>query len=333
MTDRVSPEEGASGGSTSGYSARWLPLADGSGLTAVQLESPAGLTAQFVPAAGMVGCSLRHHGEQVLGMRGGLSAYLESAKTFGVPLLAPWANRLSGDEYTVAGVTVDVTGVPGIHRDGNGLPIHGLLAAASGWQVEELTASGAGARCLATLRFDRQRAEFPAFPFPHDLTVAVDLAESTMTVTTSVVALSDQPVPVAFGWHPYFALPGVPRSEWLLHHPFDTHVELSDLLLPTGETTPVSVADGPLADRTFDDLYANVAEGTTAWIAGGGRRISMSYLQGYPYAIVFAPGDQDLIALEPMTAPTAPFDRHFPVRLVETGESFSAVFAISLADL
>lgn len=320
-------------GSTTSYAARWLPLADGSDLSAVQLDSPAGLSAQFVPSVGMVGCSLRHHGEQVLGIRGGLSGYVEAGKTFGVPLLAPWANRLSGDEYTVAGQTVEVAGVPGVHLDGNGLPIHGLLAAATGWRVEELTATATMARCAATLRFDHRRPEFPAFPFPHDLTVAVELSESTMTVTTSVAAVADQPVPVAFGWHPYFTLPGAPRTEWLLHHPFDTHVELSDLLLPTGETTPVAVADGPLADRTFDDLYAHVADGTTAWIAGGGRRISLTYLRGYPYAIVFAPPDQDLIALEPMTAPTAPFDGHFPVRLVAQGDTFSAVFSIAVAEL
>jgi galactose mutarotase-like enzyme len=320
-------------GPTSGYAAHWQPLADDSGLTAVQLDSPAAVSAQFVPSAGMVGCSLCHRGEQVLGLRGGLPGYLASAKTFGVPLLAPWANRLSGDGYSVAGKAVDVAGVPGVHRDGNGLPIHGLLAAAAGWRVEELAATDTEARCVATLRFDQQRPEFPAFPFPHDLTVAVELSESTLTVRTSVVAVTDQSVPVAFGWHPYFTLPGVPRSDWHFHHPFTTHVELSDLLLPTGATTPVSVADGPLAERAFDDLYADVADGTTAWIAGGGRRVSMSYLQGYPYAIVYAPPDQELIALEPMTAPTGPFDGHFPVRLVEPGESFNAVFAIGLTDL
>ena len=50
-------------GTATGYAARWLPLADGSGLAAVQLDSPAGLSAQFVPSVGMVGCSLSHHGQ------------------------------------------------------------------------------------------------------------------------------------------------------------------------------------------------------------------------------------------------------------------------------
>ena len=35
-----------------------------------------GLEATFVPSADMVGCSLRHRGEELLGQRGGLRTYI-----------------------------------------------------------------------------------------------------------------------------------------------------------------------------------------------------------------------------------------------------------------
>ena len=49
-----------------------------------------------MPDVGMVGRSLRHRGEEMLGQRGGLEAYAARGSSFGLPLLHPWANRLDG---------------------------------------------------------------------------------------------------------------------------------------------------------------------------------------------------------------------------------------------
>ena len=94
------------------------------------------LEATFVPEAGMVGCSLRHRGEELLGQRGGLEAYIAERKTMGIPLLHPWANRLSTRRFTVAGreVDIDPERMP-LRLDGGGLPMHGLLSAVRGWKV------------------------------------------------------------------------------------------------------------------------------------------------------------------------------------------------------
>jgi aldose 1-epimerase len=76
----------------------------------VRLTSPDGLLeAEFLPKLGMVGRSLRHEGEELLGQRGGPAAYAEQKATFGIPLLHPWANRLGDWRYEQAGqrVTLD----------------------------------------------------------------------------------------------------------------------------------------------------------------------------------------------------------------------------------
>src|SRR5689334_8068062 len=95
------------------------------------------LQATFVPDAGMVGCSLQHRGEELLGQRGGLAAYVAERKTMGIPLLHPWANRLARRRFTLAGreVVIDPERTP-LRLDERGLPMHGLLSAASGWRVE-----------------------------------------------------------------------------------------------------------------------------------------------------------------------------------------------------
>ena len=70
-----------------------IERADRDGFEAVELRSPE-LTAAFVPDLNMIGCSLEHRGEELLGQRGGLAAYAERGSSMGIPLLHPWANRL-----------------------------------------------------------------------------------------------------------------------------------------------------------------------------------------------------------------------------------------------
>ena len=79
------------------------------GFEALTLSSEDGeIEAAFVPEAGMVGCSLQHRGEELLGQRGGLARYVAERSTMGIPLLHPWANRLAERRFGVAGREVDL---------------------------------------------------------------------------------------------------------------------------------------------------------------------------------------------------------------------------------
>src|SRR4051795_1974856 len=101
------------------------------GLDGIALLSHAReLRVAFAPGAGMVGYSLTHRGDELLGLRGGLPAYRSSGSSFGIPLLHPWANRLAGLDYAVGGQSIELDGGrPPVHVDGNGRPIHGRGAA------------------------------------------------------------------------------------------------------------------------------------------------------------------------------------------------------------
>jgi hypothetical protein len=60
---------------------------DGHTALVLRSEGPDGIEACFVPATGMVGCSLLHRGEELLGQRGGLAKYVAERSTMGVHLL------------------------------------------------------------------------------------------------------------------------------------------------------------------------------------------------------------------------------------------------------
>ena len=136
-------------------------------------------------------------------------------------------------------------------------------------------------------------------------------------------------MPVAFGYHPFFQLPGVPRAEWHVTLPVSDRLLLDERLVPTGERAPAGDLDGPLGERTFDDGFTLDALRGPFVLSGGGRRIEVAFEAGYPYAQVFAPAIADVICFEPMTAPADAL-RHSP-DFVAPGEAFSARFSVSVS--
>lgn len=306
------------------------------GLPALTLATAAagGIEATFVPGAGMVGCSLRHRGEELLGQRRGLRAYVAERATMGIPLLYPWANRIARRRFPVAGreVVIDPDATP-LRLDADGLPMHGLLTAASGWRVERHEATSDGAVLAACFDFAAHEALIAAFPFAHQLRVEVALTGPTLTIATTVQAPDEGPVPIAFGYHPYLRLPDVSREDWHIEVPVREQLRLDAQMLPTGERVGAEVHAGRLGARTFDDAFVAPADAAPFVLAGGDRRIELAFLAGYPYAQVFAPADDDVIAFEPMTAPTnALVDGGPELALLAPGECLEASFSITVAD-
>lgn len=283
------------------------------------------LEATFLPALGMLGTSLRHRGDELLDLPGGLDGY-RAGKVTGLPLLAPWANRLARWSYSVGDVMVDLRGLR-LTVDEHGLPVHGPMTARPGWDVLDAAAD------RLACRFDgaADPAVTAAFPFPHVLEMAVTLSPGALAVATTLRATGDRPVPVAFGYHPYLRLPGVPREDARLALPARDHVLLDDRNLPTGAVEAEPAEEGPIAGRTFDDHYAlGDRPGDRRFaVAGSGRRVALEIGDGYRYAQVFAPPGEDHVCLEPMTATVnALVDGGYET--VPPGGSFTARFAITV---
>ena len=139
------------------------------GETAVNLAAGE-LEATFLPGLGLLGTSLRHRGEELLALPGGVDGYRNRNVT-GLPILAPWANRLPSWRYRAAGVEVDLDGLD-LATDPAGLPIHGTLTAHRGWRLERLAAETGRAMLEAAFDYAAWPELQAAFPFPHRLTVA-----------------------------------------------------------------------------------------------------------------------------------------------------------------
>ncbi|MGD9734988.1 MAG: aldose 1-epimerase [Solirubrobacterales bacterium] len=304
------------------------------GMAALTLESAAagGLVATFVPEAGMIGCSLRAAGEELLGQRGGLAKYVGSGSTMGIPFLHPWANRLAARRFELAGRAVDLDrpGLP-LKRDAAGLPMHGLLTAIGGWEVERHRETEEGGVLIASFDFAGHVVLMEAFPFAHRVELRVELDGAELRIATTVRAGEQGPVPIAFGFHPYLRLPGLPRGQWVMEAPVRERLLLDERALPTGAREAVEIATAPLADRHYDDAFTAPPAGAPFALEGGGRRLELRLGEGYRFSQVYAPAETDAVAFEPMTAPTNALVSGEDLPLLEPGESFTASFSIRVA--
>jgi aldose 1-epimerase len=286
-----------------------------------------------VPEAGMVCCSLRHQGQELLGQRGGLAKYVGAGSTMGIPFLHPWANRLGASRFQLAGREVDLD-LEGLHvkRDGSGLPMHGLLTAARGWQVQEHLELEDGGMLSAAFDFGAHPLLTQAFPFPHQVEIEARLAGAELRIAITVRAGEEASVPIAFGFHPYLQLPGVERSELEMTAPVRERLKLDERMLPTGRREPVEIASEPLGSRTLDDAYLAPAGAEPFVLSGGGRRMELRMDDGYPFAQIYAPEDLDAIAFEPMTAPANALVSGEDLPMLPPGQRFTAAFSIAIGE-
>jgi len=283
------------------------------------------LEATFAPGAGMIGTSLRHRGDELLEQRDGLDAYVKSAKTFGIPLLHPWANRIDGPRYSVAGKDVELDlNSPLVHTEDNGLPIHGLASACPYWEVVGRDTDGLHAR----LDYGAHEDLLAGFPFPHTLEIEISLDPDALHHTTRLTATTDQPVPVSFGYHPYLTLPGVAREDFLVTFPVRRQMLLDDRGIPTGTDEVANIPPGALGDRTYDDGFSELREPVEFGVEGGGRRIGVRFDEGYPYAQVWAPPGEQFICYEPMTAPTNALVTHDGLAFARPDDAYEARFSL-----
>jgi aldose 1-epimerase len=235
-------------------------------------------------------------------------------KLCGIPFLAPWANRLSGDTYSVNGNNYRLNpGLGYLRRDANQKPIHGLLLFSPLWKIISLDGGPESAFTASRLEFWRYPELMAQFPFAHEITISYRLAGGALEIRTLLTNLSAETMPVAIGFHPYFRLHDAPRDDWKVHIAARDHVELDQFLIPTGVRRVAGFVDPyPLSGNKLDDVFTDLIRGEDGiarfWVQGAQQRLTVAYGQNYRVAVVFAPAERDYVCFEPMAALTNAFN-------------------------
>jgi aldose 1-epimerase len=229
----------------------------------------------------------------------------------GVPLLAPFANRLDEQAFYANGrkYSFDM----GLGNVRGAIPIHGFLTGAKDWRLVEAKADAHAAWVTSTLDFYRNPQWMKQFPFAHTITMTYRLQDGALEVRTRIDNLSVEPMPVAIGFHPYFQLTDSPRDEWTLALDARTHWRLGPNLIPTGETEaieqlfpdPHAIA---LKDHSLDDVFGDLTrdkEGRAVMsVRGRTQQLDVVLGPNYRAMVVYSPKASGFVALEPMAGIT-----------------------------
>jgi aldose 1-epimerase len=229
----------------------------------------------------------------------------------GIPLLAPFANRLDEQAFYANGKKYSFD--MGLGNVRGAIPIHGFLTGAKDWRLVEAKADAHGAWVTNTLDFYRNPLWMKQFPFAHTITMTFRLQDGALEVRTRIDNLSVEPMPVAIGFHPYFQLTDSPRDEWTVALDARTHWRLGPNLIPTGETEPIEqVSSDPhaivLKDRSLDDVFGDLTrdkDGRAVMsIRGKAQQLDVALGPNYRAMVVYSPKASNFVALEPMVGIT-----------------------------
>jgi aldose 1-epimerase len=240
--------------------------------------------------------------------------FKEKPSFAGIPFMAPWANRLDQDAFYANGKKYLLNPeLENFRRDPNQKPIHGLLGVSSAWKVVSVKADQKRAEVASRLEFWRHPDLMAQFPFAHTLEMTYRLQAGELEVETVLRNHALAPMPVSIGYHPYFRVQDAPRDQWKVHVAAKELLVISDLLIPTGESKPFSLADPVSLEETkLDDVFAGLVRDEKGrahfWFQGIQQRVTVTFGPKYQIAIVYAPPGREFICIEPMAAVTNAFN-------------------------
>jgi aldose 1-epimerase len=245
----------------------------------------------------------------------------------GIPLLAPFANRLDEQAFYANGKKYNFDMELGNVR--GTIPIHGYLSAAKDWKLVEAKADGKSAWVTNRLDFYRNPQWMKQFPFAHTLQMTYRLQDGVLEVQTRIENLSVEPMPVAIGFHPYFQLTDSTREDWTISVGARSQWLLAENKIPTGETEPIGkLFPDPHAvplkdfdlDHVFGDLERDAQGRAVMSVKGKSQQLDVLVGPNYRSIVLYSPNPANARGRgagrgrgAPATAPSAPASPSVPL--------------------
>jgi len=207
-----------------------------------------------------------------------LAAFQQRPGNSGMPLLAPFANRLDETAFYANGRKYVFDLALGNVR--GPIPQTGYVNGTDDWQLVDYGADDRGAWVTCRLDFYRHPDFMQQWPFAHTITMTYRVADGALEVRTRIDNLSHEPMPVVIGYHPIFELPDGTRNDWTVSVGARTHWIEIPQRLPTGETQPIENFFG--ADRANIPLgnYGSIDDVFTDLVRDGSGRAAVTLRYG-----------------------------------------------------
>lgn len=292
-------------------------------------------TAKIAVNIGNTLFSLNHHNTEKLYFPYTLNEYKQNTKLAGNPFMHPWANRLEGEyiHFENTKYNFPKAQLPLLYRDGNNLPLHGLLLKSNQWKTTDYYEDEQECYHLATFNFNEESL-LNIFPFKHTISIKHSLKNNKLSITTSIQNYDERSMPISFGYHPYF----IKNTEnVVLHNPAHYLIEADTNMIPNGKLNLKEqrwnfVEDTiSLKDISFDDGFRNLKRDDKGYAIFSIDGTKIIFDENYPFVQIYAPllNDRPYICIEPMTAITNALNA-YTCKEIEKNETFEATFSIQL---
>lgn len=244
-------------------------------------------------------------------------------------ILAPWVNRVRNGNYSFEGKNYQLP----INESALGNSIHGFLARSPFEIVSEISNSAFAQIKLAY----HYLGDFEGFPFQFNFGITYELkANGTFDVNFSVQNTGKTKMPFACGWHPYFTFPESELSDCSILFSGKSRFISDSQMIPMREeivhfTQPILLSEENLnhvfrlnAQETHVTEFKNLKKSQTIMIQQSS--------QDFPFLVVFAPDNNNCLAIEPMSGNTDAFNSLDGLVILSSGEKFDSTVVIWLKE-
>ena len=253
------------------------------------------------PVIGASLIELNLSGVSLIELPGNANHLLECNPYHPSALLTPWVNRVRNGNYSYKGKNYQLP----INEPALGNAIHGLLARAPFTLVQQSDSS-------VTLEHT-YKGEEPNYPFPFTFRYNYTLTdEGALEITFTAQNTGTTSMPFACGWHPYFSFPDTHVTDLSIKfHPISRFISDSQMI-PLHEQAFDRSEAIRLGTEKLDHVFLlKPMEKHVTTLRDTRRQLSLHVEQSsiqFPYLVVFAPEEQNAVAIEPMTANTDAFN-------------------------
>lgn len=278
----------------------------------------------IVPEAGANVLDLHFQGQNVLDGHE-TPEELQAAKWGKSAVLFPFPNRLRDGRYTWLGQEYHFP----INNAATQNAIHGFVRQEA-FLVDQITLTRSQASLVCSFRYEGQHA---AYPFPFFLELTFVLEAKRFILKAKCLNLHGAPIPVGFGWHPYFKLTHK-ADDHTMRLPLCQKIDIDERMIPTGQRTdfPDFARARRVGDTFLDNCFAANQTGPYALVLeAGGRHLSVKATQQQcPFFQVFTPPHRESIALEPMSCNVDAFHNGDGLATLQPGKTWRAAMSIAL---
>lgn len=241
--------------------------------------------------------------------------------------LSPFPNRINKGQYEFEGVAYSLPPNDNAHA------LHGLI-----WNKPfEIVDAKKSLESTELILSYSYKKDSDGYPFSYVITISYQLSQDGLTVSTTVLNMSNEAIPIGDGWHPYITT-GVDINQLKLKLPSRQKIKTDDSLIPTGEIIQddsfleLSTIGDQLIDSCFVvDAATKIAETILFDDEQDLNIVLWQQTEGaYPFVHIYTPPDRRSLAIEPASCIPNAFNTKESLDVLQPTEKREYIFGINL---